>query len=121
MQAIGQTTLQSEPLGSVTLRVNITSTEFAQRYLRALTWYRDGNLVRNTSNERITLSSDNTTLKINLIYEADAGIYEVKFAGLLIYPYRECCEQETLVLLRHYPALAPVTFYVQTDGKYYHC
>ena len=117
MQAVGNTTLQIEPLGSVTLRIEITSNGFAQRYLRALMWYHDGNQVSNTSNGRITVSSDNTTLKIREISEDDAGIYEVKFAGLLIYPYSEFCEQETLALLRHYPALAPATFYVQTDGK----
>ena len=82
--------------------------------MRALTWYHDGNQVASTSDGRIALSSDNTTLKINEIFEDDAGIYEVKFAGLLIHPYNEFCEQKTLSLLRHYPVLAPVNFY---DGK----
>ena len=114
LQSIGQTVVKFELWQNVALHVNIASSEFAQRYLRALTWYHDGNQV---NNERITLSSDNTTLKINEISEADAGIYEAMFAGLLIHPYNEFCEQETLSLLRHYPVLAPVTFYVQTNGK----
>ena len=117
LQANGQTSLQIKTPDSVTLRANVTSTGFTQNYLRALTWYHDGNQVANTSDERITLSSDNMMLKISVTSEADAGIYEVKFVGLLIYPYSEFCEQETLALLRHYPALAPVTFYVHTDGK----
>ena len=99
------------------LQVNITQRSFADRYLRALTWYHNGSLINGSNDQRIALSSDNTTLTISSTTETDAGVYEVKYAGLRIYPYNETCEQETLSLVEHYPLFSPVRFHVHADGK----
>jgi len=100
--------------------VNITPTAtFTRNYLRALTWYYNGVKIIPTSQGSISLSSDNTTLTITNILRSHSGVYEVRFAGLRIYPYNYWCEEKTLAILRHYPLLSPVTFYVfNTGGKW---
>jgi len=83
------------------------------RYLfRALTWYHNGNKL--TSNERITLNRDNTTLVVANSTMRDSGVYEVRFDGLLIHPYSRTCEKAVLDLLRHYPVFKAAVFHLDT-------
>ena len=79
-------------------------------YLRALTWYHNGNKL--APGGRITLSNDNTTLTVINSTAADSGVYEARFDELLIHPYSRFCEEAVLDLLRHYPVLKPAVFYV---------
>jgi len=99
--------------------VNITPTATLTRdYLRLLKWYYNGIEINPASDGSISLSSNkfHTTLTIANISESHAGVYEVKFAGLSIYPHNNC-QKKTLTILRHYPVLSPVVFHVYTDGK----
>jgi len=103
----------------VTLQVNVTSSSaatFTRDYLRLLTWYHNGVQIVPTSGGTISLSSDNTTITIANTSSSRSGVYEVQFAGLRIYPYNYLCERETLAILRQYPLLSPVTFYVYNDS-----
>jgi len=102
----------------VTLQVNITpTTTFTRDYLRLLTWYHNGVEIVPTSDGNVFLSSDNTTLTIANASSPHSGVYEVQFAGLRVYPYNYLCERETLAILRRYPFLSPVTFYVYNSTR----
>ena len=100
----------------VTLRVNVTETD-KNTYLRELTWYHNGVKVNLTSNTRLNLSSDNTSLSISSVTDSDAGEYTVQYDGLRIYPHDAGCERQMLDLFRHYPLLAPAVLYLSTDGE----
>jgi len=116
---LGPTLVQYTVQQVVTLRVNITPTAALTRdYLRLLKWYYNGIEINPASDGSISLRSNKfqTTLTIANISETHAGVYEVRFAGLSIYPH-DNCEKETLAILRHYPVLSPVVFHVYTDGK----
>jgi len=116
---LGPTMVQYTEQQVVTLRVNITRTTMLTRdYLRLLKWYYNGIEINSNSGGSISLSSNqfHTTLTIANISQSHAGVYEVKFSGLSIYPH-DNCEKETLAILRHYPVLSPVVFHVYTDGK----
>jgi len=128
LNIIGPSRVQFTPPHNVTLQVEFTTNAsiydyiyqraFNVRYLfRALTWYHNGNKLM--SNERITLSSDNTTLMVANSTLADGGVYEVRFDGLQIYPYSRRCEEAVLDLLRHYPVFKAAVFHLDTpsDGK----
>ena len=121
---LGPTLVQYTVHEVVTLRVNITPTANLTRdYLRLLTWYYNGAEIIPASGGSISLRSNNdhTTLTIANISESHSGVYEVKFAGLSIYPHNNC-QKETLAMLRHYPVLSPVVFHVYSDGKWrHHC
>jgi len=109
--------LQLTPPQNITLHVRITHDNI-RYYLRALTWYHNGNKL--APNGRIILSSDNTTLTVVNSTVTDGGIYEVRFDGLLIHPYSRTCEEAVLDLLRHYPVLKPAVFHVGSTftGEY---
>ena len=114
---IGPTSVRYIYQEVVTLQVNITSTTtFTRDYLRLLTWYHNGVEIVPTSGGTISLSSDNTTLTIANTSSSRSGVYEVQFAGLRVYPYNYLCERETLAILRRYPLLSPVTFYVYNNS-----
>ena len=117
---IGPTFVRYKSQEMVTLQVNITpTTTFTRDYLRALTWYHNGVEIVPTSGGTISLSSDNTTLTIANTSSSHSGEYEVQFAGLRVYPYSYLCEKETVAILRQYPLLSPVAFYVySSSGKY---
>ena len=100
----------------VTLRVNVTETD-RNTYLRELTWYHNGVKINPTSNTRLNLSSDNTSLSISSVTDSDAGEYTVQYDGLRLYPHDAGCERHTLELFRHYPLLAPAVLYLSTDGE----
>ena len=119
LHPLSPTLVQFLPQEIVTLQVNITPTAtFTRDYLRALTWYHNGVEIVPASSGTISLSSDNTTLTIPNTSSSHSGVYEVQFAGLRIYPYNYVCERETLAILRQYPLLSPVTFYVyNSSGK----
>ena len=106
---VGTSRVQLTTSQNITLQVWITHDDI--RYnLRALKWYHNGNKL--APNGRIILSSDNTTLTVVNSTVADGGIYEARFDGLLIHPYRRSCEEAVLDLLRHYPMLKPAVFHV---------
>jgi len=114
---IGSTSVLHNFQEMVTLQVNITpTTTFTRDYLRLLTWYHNGVEIVPTSDGNVFLSSDNTTLTIANASSPHSGVYEVQFAGLRVYPYNYLCERETLAILRRYPFLSPVTFYVYNSG-----
>ena len=104
--------MQFELAEAVILNVGLTAVDI-RYWLRALTWYHNGAEV--IPNGRITLSNDNTTLTITNATEFDSGVYEVKFAGLLVHPYRKICEAEVTRVLQHYPLLRPVVFHLYMD------
>jgi len=101
--------VQLAPSQNITLQVRITHDDI-RYYLRALTWYHNGNKL--APNGRIILSSDRTTLTVVNSTVADGGIYEVRFDRLLIHPYSRTCEEAVLDLLRHYPVLKSAVFHV---------
>ena len=106
---VGTSRVQLTPSQNITLQVRVTHDNI-RYYLRALTWYHNGNKL--APNERMILSSDNTTLTAVNSTVADGGIYEVRFDGLLIHPYSRSCEEAVLDLLRHYPVLKSAVFHV---------
>jgi len=124
LHPLGPTLVQYIVQDVVTLRVNVTPTATLTRdYLRLLKWYYNGVEINPALGGSISLSGSDvhTTLTIANISESHAGVYEVKFAGLSIYPH-DNCQKETLALLRHYPVLSPVVFRVYTNGKrLHHC
>ena len=119
LQPLGPTSVPYSPPETITLRLNITqsSSSSSRKYLRALTWYHNGTKIFTSSDSRISLSSDNTTVTITTTSAADAGVYHAEFAGLSLYPFNELCEMETLAIPRHYPILSPVVFKVYVSGK----
>lgn len=131
MNIIGAGRRQFRPPHNVILQVEITNFSTYDRvdysryyntyryvnihnFFRALTWYHNGNKL--TSNERITLSSDNTTLTVANSTVEDSGVYEVRFDGLLIHPYSRTCEEAVLNLLRHYPVFKTAVFHLGTTS-----
>ena len=122
LYVFGTSRVQHAPPLKITLQVGITdvyvqyysayrSHNISIRYFfRALTWYHNGNKL--TPGGRINLNSDNTTLTVISSTEADSGVYEARFDGLLIHPYSRFCEEAVLNLLRHYPVLKPAVFHV---------
>ncbi len=62
------------------------------------------------TSERFLLTIDSTELTIVDATANDAGVYEVKFEGILVYPYSMDCVAETLAFLRQYPILSPASF-----------
>ena len=113
----GPTFVSYQSNETLKLQVNITQRSFADRFLWELTWYHNGLIINGSNDPRVSLSSDNTTLTISSTKETDAGVCEVKYAGLRVYPYDRTCEYETLSLVGHYPLLSPAIFYVQAVGK----
>ena len=102
----------------ITLRVSVTETD-RNTYLRELTWYHNGVKINPTSNTRLNLTSDNTSLTISSVTDSDSGQYSVQYDGLRLYPYDSGCERQALDLFRHYPLLAPAVLYLSTDGENY--
>ena len=100
----------------ITLRVSVTGTD-KNNYLRELTWYHNGVKINPTSNTRLNLTSDNTSLSISNVTDSDSGQYSVQYDGLTIYPYDSGCERQALELFRHYPLLAPAVLYLSTKGE----
>ena len=100
----------------ITLRVSVTETD-RNTYLRELTWYHNGVKINPTSNTRLNLTSDNTSLTISSVTDSDSGQYSVQYDGLRLYPYDSGCERQALDLFRHYPLLAPAVLYLSTDGE----
>ena len=100
----------------ITLRVSVTETG-RNNYLRELTWYHNGVKINPTSNTRLNLTSDNTSLSISNVTDSDSGQYSVQYDGLTIYPYDSGCERQALALFRHYPLLAPAVLYLSTNGE----
>ena len=103
----------------ITLRVSVTETD-RNTYLRELTWYHNGVKINPTSNTRLNLTSDNTSLSISSVTDSDSGQYSVQYDGLRIYPYDSSCERQALDLFRHYPLLAPAVLYLSTNGNCYY-
>ena len=103
----------------ITLRVSVTETD-RNTYLRELTWYHNGVKINPTSNTRLNLTSDNTSLSISSVTDSDSGQYSVQYDGLRLYPYDSGCERQALDLFRHYPLLAPAVLYLSTDGEKLH-
>ena len=99
----------------ITLRVGVTETD-RNTYLRELTWYHNGVKIDPTSNTRLNLTSDNTSLSISSVTDSDSGQYSVQYDGLRLYPYDSGCERQALDLFRHYPLLAPAVLYLSTNG-----
>ena len=87
-------------------------------YLRELTWYHNGVKINPTSNTRLNLTSDNTSLSISSVTDSDSGQYSVQYDGLRLYPYDSDCERQALDLFRHYPLLAPAVLYLSTNGEF---
>ena len=100
----------------ITLRVSVTETD-RNTYLRELTWYHNGVKINPTSNTRLNLTSDNTSLTISSVTDSDSGQYSVQYDGLRLYPYDSGCERQALDLFRHYPLLAPAVLHLSTDGE----
>ena len=100
----------------ITLRVSVTETD-RNIYLRELTWYHNGVKINPTSNTRLNLTSDNTSLTISSVTDSDSGQYSVQYDGLRLYPYDSGCERQALDLFRHYPLLVPAVLYLSTDGE----
>ena len=98
----------------ITLRVSVTETD-RNTYLRELTWYHNGVKINPTSNTRLNLTSDNTSLSISSVTDSDSGQYSVQYDGLRLYPYDSGCEKQALDLFRHYPLLAPTVLYLSTN------
>ena len=101
----------------IALRVSVTETD-RNTYLRELTWYHNGVKINPTSNTRLNLTSDNTSLSISSVTDSDSGHYSVQYDGLRRYPYDSGCERQTLDLFRHYPLLAPAVLYLSTNGEF---
>ena len=102
----------------ITLRVRVSVTETDRNtYLQELTWYHNGVKINPTSNTRLNLTSDNTSLSISSVTDSDSGQYSVQYDGLRLYPYDSGCERQTLDLFRHYPLLAQAVLYLSTHGE----
>ena len=56
----------------ITLRVSVTETD-RNTYLRELTWYHNGVKINPTSNTRLNLTSDNTSLTISSVTDSDSA------------------------------------------------
>ena len=117
LYTIGNQFFQYTPTESVTLKINVASTDISYNF-RALTWFHNGMEV--IPNERIVITDFNKTVMISNTTDDDSGVYEVKFTGLFIHPYSKYCEQDILSLLRHYPIAMPTHYYLyknNTPGK----
>ena len=104
----------------VTLEVGIGDSDKIQ-YFRSLKWF--VNSVEISSNGKYLISQDDRSLTINDTVEQDAGVYEVKFTGLLRKGYEEKCraDSEVLDLLSSYPIASPVTFQLVKQGELKFC
>ena len=120
LRIIGQQNIQYIPPHPVTLSVEVNPKRTAYNF-RALTWFHNG--VQITSDDRIVISESTETLSILNTTDADSGVYEVKFTGLLVRPYARKCEQDVLALLRHYPVAEAAVFHLYTNtlGEFASC
>ncbi len=97
---------------NITLEVN--STDPTQYITRELNWYHNNELLSNASN--VVITNGNKTL--TTVVDGDAGVYEVRYDGLLLQPYDSVCEKMVMDITRHYPLLKPARFSVnmQLEG-----
>ena len=87
--------------GNITLEVN--STDPTQYITRELNWYHNNELASN-----VVITNGNKTL--TTVVDGDAGVYEVRYDGLLLQPYDSVCEKMLLDVARHYPLFKPTRF-----------
>ncbi len=97
--------------GNITLEVN--STDPTQYITRELNWYHNNELLSNASN--VVITNGNKTL--TTVVDGDAGVYEVRYDGLLLQPYDSACEKMLLDVARHYPLFKPTRFSADMQGK----
>ena len=93
---------------TVSLRVNISRTEYQARYIQSLTWYHNGSQICHCHTR-----NNGTELVIPNAKSSDAGIYQVKISALDF--GRPDCDARFLPEMEIFAMSAPVTF-ILTQG-----
>ena len=84
------------------------------QYISSLTWYHNGTEIL-SSNKRMNVSNNGTSLTISDMIASDAGKYEVKISSIDYSGYSSSseCDRNVLRTLEQTALHAPVTFYLQ--------
>ena len=98
----------------VEMRINISSTEeYFTQIIRSLVWSHNGTEL--TTEGRISISNDGTSLTISNMVESDAGQYKVKIKSTYFNDGR-ICDRSILLMMENLAFYAPVTFTLQKSN-----
>ena len=91
------------------MRINISDYNSLAQYIISLAWYHNGTQL--TSDDRVIITNNGTSLTISNMAESDAGKYEVRINS--IGSSSALCDRNILPLLENLALSAPVTFLLQ--------
>ena len=94
------------------MRINISDSYFLAQFISSLAWYHNGTQL--TSDDRVIISNNGTSLTISNMAESDAGKYEVRINS--IGTNSAFCDRNLLPLLENLALSAPVTFLLQESN-----
>ena len=95
------------------MRINISDYRLRAQNISSLAWYHNGTKL--TSDYRVRIANNATSLIISNMRESDAGKYEVKINSVGLNP--EICNRNILPMLEKYALYAPVTFLLQQSHR----
>ena len=94
------------------MRINITDYNSLAQYISSLAWYHNGTEL--TSDDRVIISNNGTSLTISNMAESDAGKYEVRINSTG--SNSAFCDRNILPMLENLAMYAPVTFLLQESN-----
>ena len=92
--------------------INISDYNSLAQYISSLAWYHNGTEL--TSDDRVIITNNGTSLTISNMGESDAGKYEVRINS--IGSNSAFCDRNILPLLENLALSAPVTFLLQESN-----
>ena len=94
------------------MRIYISDYNSHAQYINSLAWYHNGTEL--TSDDRVSITNNGTSLTISNMAASDAGKYEVKFNS--IGSDSAICDKNILPMLENFVLYAPVKFYLQESN-----
>ena len=94
------------------MRINISDYNSLAQYISSLAWYHNGTEL--TSDDRVIISNNGTSLTISNMAESDAGKYEVRINS--IGTNSSFSDRNMLPMLENLAIYAPVTFLLQESN-----
>ena len=97
----------------IEIGINISTTYSNPQFIGSLAWYHNGTEL--TSDDRINIDNNGTSLTISNLVESDAGKYEVKVNSTNL-DGGEICDRNFLPMLENLAVHAPITFLLQESN-----
>ena len=94
------------------MRINISDYNSLAQYISSLAWHHNGTEL--TSDDRVIITNNGTSLTISNMAESDAGKYEVRINSTG--SSSSFCDRNILPMLENLALYAPVTFLLQESN-----